>query len=195
MLESYIESTLPLISPVLSSTRKVPNVMYFVPISWLILILLSLPRNLTHSIKVGWSTWASPVVEKNQCTVEDVTHLFLRVSYSIQAIIYIKYVEYTYVFWSYLVEMKFLCICKQCNTVWLYPYDLITNTFRVPLIPTFTDTPDSDTGICVLGQYQYWYHVYHVIDIHLNSGSGVVKCIQLSTLQYLGNCQLFLTMS
>ena len=27
--------------------------------------------------------------------------------------------------------------------------------------------------------------MHHVIDIHLNSGSGVVKCIQLSTLQNL----------
>ena len=57
--------------------------------------------------------------------------------------------------------------------------------FRVPWIPNFTDTPNSDTEICVLGWYHYQYHVSHVIDIHLNSGSGVVKCIQLSVLQNL----------
>ena len=39
-----------------------------------VLILLSLPRNLTHSNTVGLSTWASPVVEKKQCIIEDVMH-------------------------------------------------------------------------------------------------------------------------
>ena len=66
-------------------------------------------------------------------------------------------------------------------------------TGRVPPIPNFTDTPNSNTGICVLGRHQYRYHVHHVTDIHLNSGSGVIKCIQLSTLQHLGNCQRLLT--
>ena len=36
------------LSPVLSCRRRIPNAMYFEPISWLMLILLSLPRNLTH---------------------------------------------------------------------------------------------------------------------------------------------------
>ena len=54
--------------------------------------------------------------------------------------------------------------------------------FRVLRIPNFTN---SYTGICELSRYRYQCHVSHVIDIHLNSGSGVVKCMQLSVLQNL----------
>jgi len=62
---------------------------------------------------------------------------------------------------------------------WLIPNLVLF--IRVPPIPNFIDTTDSDTGICVLDRYRY--HVHHVLDIHLNSGSGVVKCIWLSALQ------------
>ena len=46
-------------APLWSSSRRRPNSRYLTPISWGMLILLFLPRNLMHSINVGWSPWTS----------------------------------------------------------------------------------------------------------------------------------------
>ena len=48
-----------ILAPLWSSSKRRPNSRYLIPISWGILILLSLPRNLMHSIRVGWSVWSS----------------------------------------------------------------------------------------------------------------------------------------
>jgi len=52
------------LSPVLSSRRRIPNVLYFVPISAGKLILPFNPCSLIHSGNVGWS-WSS--VGTSQC--------------------------------------------------------------------------------------------------------------------------------
>ena len=47
-----------ILAPLWSFSRR-PNSRYLTPISWGMLILAFLPRNLMHSIRVGWWTWSS----------------------------------------------------------------------------------------------------------------------------------------